>query len=139
VGIEFGKRLREARERKGLTQLELAKLANLGESTISFYELGRREPNYDILIRLAEILEVSPNYLLTGKDNGYSSHWWLKEEPPSVIELWDFIENHSNLKLMGYPLDEEAKQEILLAMRVALEHIKKEEEKKKGRQKNGQS
>lgn len=78
MGFEFGKRLRKAREQKGLTQLELAKRANLGESTISFYELGRREPNYDTLLRLAEILEVGPAYLLTGEanDNGHSQPWW---------------------------------------------------------------
>jgi len=44
MSLDFGKRLRKAREKKGMTQAELAKVAALGESTVSFYESGKREP-----------------------------------------------------------------------------------------------
>lgn len=47
------------------------------------------------------------------------------------MELLEFIEKHSNLRLMGNPLDEEAKDDILLFLRAAHEHIKREKEKKK--------
>lgn len=43
MSLDFGKRLREMREEKGLTQAELAKLASLGESTISFTVLAVAE------------------------------------------------------------------------------------------------
>ena len=125
--VEFGRRLREARERKGLTQLELAKQANLGESTISFYELGRREPSYEVLLRLAEILEVNPAYLLSG--NNHQTPWWEKDEPPNAVELEEFIRNHSNIKLMGNPLDERAKEDVLLFLRAAYEHIQQEKKR----------
>ena len=62
--MTFGEKLRESRVKKGMTQSELAKAANLGLNTISNYESGKTYPKkrevYDIL---AEILEVDVNYL----------------------------------------------------------------------------
>ena len=62
--MNFGKRLRQLRKEKGLTQAELAKLLSIGESTVSFYESGKRQPDYETLIRLAEVFYVSVDYLL---------------------------------------------------------------------------
>jgi len=66
--MSFGKRLRKAREAKGLTQKELANLLFLGESTISFYEADKREPKLEILEKLANALDVSVDWLL-GRTN----------------------------------------------------------------------
>lgn len=131
MSVGFGKRLREMREKKGLTQAELAKIASLGESTISFYESGKREPNYEVLVALADILDTTPNYLITGKNE-----WWEKDKPPTDIELEEFIKNNSNIKLMGNPLDEKAKDDVIMFLRAAHELIKEkrkaEKEENKG-------
>lgn len=128
MSLDFGKRLKEARERKDMTQSELAKAASIGESTVSFYESGKREPNYETLIKLANILDTTPNYLLTGRQE-----WWEKDEPPADIELEEFIKNHSNIKLMGNPLDDKAKEDVLVFLRAAHELIK---EKRKAKTNN---
>jgi transcriptional regulator with XRE-family HTH domain len=44
--------LREARERAGLTQQQLAERSGIAQSTISAYESGKREPGVDALGRL---------------------------------------------------------------------------------------
>lgn len=119
MSVDFGKRLREMREKKGLTQAELAKIASLGESTISFYESGKREPNYEMLVALANILDTTPNYLLVGE-----KEWWEKDEEPSDIELEEFVKKNSNIKLMGDPLDEKAKDDVLMFLRAAHQLIK---------------
>ncbi|MBW2672110.1 MAG: helix-turn-helix domain-containing protein [Deltaproteobacteria bacterium] len=62
--MNFGNRLRQLRKEKGLTQAELAKLLSIGESTISFYESGKRQPDYETLIRIADLFNVSVDYLL---------------------------------------------------------------------------
>jgi len=62
--LNFGNRLRQLRKEKGLTQAELAKLLSIGESTISFYESGKRQPDYETLIRIADLFNVSVDYLL---------------------------------------------------------------------------
>lgn len=65
----FGKRLRERREYKNLTQKELADRLFLGESTISFYEAGKRQPKYEILKKIADILDTTTDWLL-GRSDG---------------------------------------------------------------------
>jgi len=75
--MNFGKLLRQLRKEKGLTQAELARLISIGESTVSFYESGKRQPDYETLIRLANIFRVSVDQLLgRQKDNIeiYSNH-----------------------------------------------------------------
>lgn len=128
---ELGRRLRRLREAKKMTQAELARLCGLGESTISFYESGKREPGYEVLLCLAEKLGTTPNYLLTGKEapapgGGAGGSWWEKDTEPTEIELEEFIRSHENLRLFGDPLSKEVKEDIMLALRTAWEIIKKE-------------
>lgn len=62
------KEIRIARKKKKLTQEQLGKLVGVSEATISKYEVGTREPDNDMLLRLAEVLGVSVMYLLTGEE-----------------------------------------------------------------------
>ena len=60
----FSKRLRNLRENKGYNQEELGSLLGLSTSTIGMYEQGRRQPDNETLLRIAEIFDVSIDYLL---------------------------------------------------------------------------
>lgn len=60
----FGDRIRELRNEKGLTQLELAKLLSLSKSNISKYESGDLEPNVSTFALLSEIFGVSVDYIM---------------------------------------------------------------------------
>ena len=53
-------RLREVREAKLLTQVELAELARLSEATIVRIETGQHEPRISTVRRLAQALGVEP-------------------------------------------------------------------------------
>lgn len=64
----FGKRLREMRMFHHYTQQQLADLLNIALRSYQKYEQGEREPSYNTLIRLADILDVSIDYLL-GRDD----------------------------------------------------------------------
>jgi len=61
----FGYRIRELRERAGLTQEGLAERADLDVTYVSGIERGRRNPGLNILGRLAKALRVSLPTLLT--------------------------------------------------------------------------
>ncbi|MCL2610606.1 MAG: helix-turn-helix transcriptional regulator [Defluviitaleaceae bacterium] len=60
----FKERLKELREEKGLNQTEVAKAVNLTQTTISGYEIGYREPDFQTLKKLCDFFEVSAGYLL---------------------------------------------------------------------------
>jgi len=58
------KRLKELREAKGLTQLQLAEALDIGRVSVSNYENGDRTPDADLIIRFADYFGVSADYLL---------------------------------------------------------------------------
>lgn len=60
----FSQRLRQLRKESGLTQVELAQKLNLTQQSYTRYEYGTGEPSLETLVRLAEIFEVSTDYLL---------------------------------------------------------------------------
>ncbi len=60
----FSKRLRNLRENKGIKQEDLGKILDLSASTIGMYEQGRRQPDNETLIRMADFFNVSVDYLL---------------------------------------------------------------------------
>jgi transcriptional regulator with XRE-family HTH domain len=65
----FPKRLRAARELRGLSQTELAAAAKMPASSIAHFEGGSRKPSFDNLRRLAGVLNVSTDYLLGRTDD----------------------------------------------------------------------
>ena len=64
----FDKRLKELRIEKQLSQKELADLLSTGQSSISAWERGAREPLAHQLIDLARVFECSVDYLLGLED-----------------------------------------------------------------------
>lgn len=64
----FGRNLALLRKKNNLTQLQLSKEIGAHDSTICCWERGTREPNFEMLIKLAEYFDVSTDYLLNNKD-----------------------------------------------------------------------
>ena len=62
-------RLRELRKQRGISQLKLAMDLNMNQNSISRYETGEREADYQTLIALADYFHVSLDYLLERTDD----------------------------------------------------------------------
>ena len=60
----LGNRIRRLRQKADLTQVQLGKLLGCSSSTISLYEGGQRSPDTSMLVRLADVFDVSVDYLL---------------------------------------------------------------------------
>lgn len=60
----FKDRLKIARERKSISQSELAKLSGLHPSSISHFENGKRDPNIKNIKKLSLALMCSSDFLL---------------------------------------------------------------------------
>jgi transcriptional regulator with XRE-family HTH domain len=57
----FPGRLRELRERAGLTQEQLADRAGVKRDAVARWESGRREPGWSSVLALADALGVTPD------------------------------------------------------------------------------
>ena len=62
--MNFAKQLKEIRLSRDLTQQQLANKLNVHQMTVCGWERGSREPAFDMLFKLAAVLECDPNYLL---------------------------------------------------------------------------
>jgi len=106
----IGNRIRKLREDKGLNQLELSKLLNIGNSTLSQYESGQRTPSDDIKIKLSKIFDVSIDYLIGNSNikNPYNhietiaahhdSEEWTEKELEEIEKFKEFVRMKRNNK-----------------------------------------
>lgn len=113
VGITMlGDRLRSLREKHNLTQEQIAKKIGISRGTYAHYEINKRRPDYETLIKITDIFNVSLDYLLTGKEFDSSNEDMWKEllDPKTelffkdlkdasddkieeLIQFWEFIKS----------------------------------------------
>ena len=60
---QVGKNLKEARETKGLTQEKIATILQTKQTIYSRYETARTELDYEKIIKICILLEITPNDL----------------------------------------------------------------------------
>lgn len=80
--MEFAKTLKELRESNDMTQDTLAKHLGVSRSTITGYETRDKQPDFDKLILISNLFNVSIDYLLTGS----SSELLTPVKSPSASE-----------------------------------------------------
>ncbi len=78
----FGDKLREVRSIRGITQEQLAELADTSRAMIGRYETTDQLPALDTLIRIADALGVSTDYLLGRTDALDAAFVGRYVEPP---------------------------------------------------------
>lgn len=62
--VAYGKRIRAARKKKGLTQLQLAEMVGMEPNNLSHIERGLSLGSVQSLVNIAAALDVTPNSLL---------------------------------------------------------------------------
>jgi MerR family transcriptional regulator, light-induced transcriptional regulator len=77
-------RIKELRKLKGYTQKELASLLGIGQTTVANYEQGTRVPDAEKLNKIADLFEVTLDYLLGRSEKISPSN---KEVKSKVIDL----------------------------------------------------
>ena len=61
---KFSEQLKELRLENGFSRMQLAEKLNVSVRLISYWENGKRECDFDMLIEMAELFSVSVDYLL---------------------------------------------------------------------------
>ena len=74
--LHIGKRIKELRRKKGLTQAELARRLNYSRQLVSLWEIDESMPDASTVKQLAELFNVSADYLLGRTDD---------PEPPQTL------------------------------------------------------
>lgn len=69
----FNDRLNKTRKEKGVTAQQMADKLCINIRSYRAYESADRSPNLEILVKIADILNVSTDYLL-GRDNFLKAH-----------------------------------------------------------------
>jgi len=75
-----GPQIRRARVQNGLTQAGLAEAVGKTQTAISYWEAGRRLPNLDDILALADVLDVDPNYFFGQAEPRKSQRVLLRAE-----------------------------------------------------------
>ncbi len=111
----FEKRLRALREEQGFqSQQALANALGVAQSTVANWECGRREPNYETTKRLAELFQVTVDYLMGRGDDphgGAVSDQALKAallggdaglSEAELDGLWEDVREYARYKVQQY-------------------------------------
>ena len=75
----FASRLRSVRMYRKLTQQKMADLLSVSLNSYQKYEQQERSPALDTLVRIADLLDVSVDYLLC-RDEFIASRGWTTEQ-----------------------------------------------------------
>ena len=82
----FKDMLKYLRNRDNLSQSELAEKLGVAKSTISMYEIGKREPDFETLEAICDLFNVDMNFLL-GKDGSENdNHYYLNDETRQIAQ-----------------------------------------------------
>lgn len=95
--------LKILREERNLTLREMAALINVSNNAISQWENGKRQPDNQMLIKLADFFDVSIDFLLNRKyeQNKYSFKTELHEE---LFNLINQLDNRYLYQVKGFVL-----------------------------------
>ena len=91
----LGDRLAELRKDCSFTQDYIAELLNVTRSSVSAYELGVNEPSLESLITLANLYNVSLDYLCCRTKEKYNLNLSDKDNKEFILKLCDLIKDYS--------------------------------------------
>ena len=77
-------RLREEREKRHISQIDLALKAGLSQNIVAFIETGKRSPNILTIFKICSALEISPADLFESEDS--QNHRQIKAQ---IVNLLD--------------------------------------------------
>lgn len=114
--VNIGNRIKTARQKKGMSQEELAQAIGATKAAVSRYEAGKRRPSYDQLQRIAAALGTSTSNLLP-PDNYWEDENGVGHTEPQVptIEVHDEPIQAPKVVVHDDPPEELEELEALLA------------------------
>lgn len=95
--IALGLKIRQLREQKNMTQMQLAEKIDISDRGLSKIEVGRVSPQLETLISIATELGVSIDYLLSDRTE-FDKKLYIHE----ITERVGRLEEHDIRHILGY-------------------------------------
>lgn len=116
--MKFGDRLRILRKQHDLTQEQVAKKLDIVRSTYAYYETGKTSPDFDTVVKLARLFNVTTDYLLNADPvnntlNDPSENIYTASPKKKLGTEWSLRENEQRLLIAFRYLDKDAQNEHL--------------------------
>lgn len=105
---DIGLRIKTMRQSRRMTQADLARAINQSASSITMYECGRREPDFETLEALADVFNVSLSSIVS--DDTCSTYSPIFETDPHIRTVSGMMEN----------MDEAQKRQIVAIVRAVV-------------------
>lgn len=106
----FAERLKTTRKQNGYTQVSLAEKLKVSKGTVAMWETGKRTPDFETLIALSELFDVSTDYLLGKSDDNSSIK--LTDEDIEQLGRWEVESIFSETFKMYLSLDSFGKSTV---------------------------
>lgn len=136
---KLGKRLKELRMEKKLSQAEAAKRLRINQSTVSNYENGRKRPDMNTLVKLGVFYGVSPDdliwHMISDEDTYQKSNnpegavqeqFVVYDQTPNPSITKEDLKNRFNLVVDDRPATEEEIEEAIRYIQFQRELRKKD-------------
>lgn len=98
-------KIKELRRELGLSQKELAQKVEISWQSISGYETGHAQPPVDILVKIADALQTSTDFLL-GRENDYGvvevKGAELTIEQNKLLNFFGILNQRGQIKVLSY-------------------------------------
>ncbi|GAB6172035.1 helix-turn-helix transcriptional regulator [Paradesulfitobacterium aromaticivorans] len=120
-------RLKNARVKKGMTQIQVMQQTNINHKTLSGYENNVSEPDLNTLKVLAQLYGVTTDFLLGRTDIPTAAtpeSIFDRDNEPTEVELEQILRN-SRVNFDGAPLDDEDKEDIINFLKMAWNTLRK--------------
>lgn len=123
----LGQRIKELRKKRKMTQYDLAQLLGISSSAIGMYEQDRRDPNYELILKISEIFEVTVDYLLSNDDTEVCAELVYKTKSKKndlsdmVKQFKEQIMQQQGLMFKGEALTDDDIMKVFSAMEVGME------------------
>lgn len=101
--VKFNENLKKVRKSKGLTQKALAEKLGVALSTVAMWETGSRQPDYQMLNKIAEFFGVSFDDLLEDKSEKEpigGDDIYVAYEDDEVFSIRELVRTRPEMKML---------------------------------------
>ena len=100
--VYMGNRIKELRQERHMTQIRLSIELETSQETISHYESGNFYPSFPMLVKMANILNSSIDYMMGLSDVRNPRSSTLTPNAEKMLSLYTTLDDNSQEKVIAY-------------------------------------